>query len=187
MSGKPKRSPFLIPLERVPEGGIEVLMSETDPEFAELLAEASDGDVVPAVGSVRLFLERWPGRLDIEGTISVTVPQICSRGLDPYGQPIEATFRQILLQTKIFGGDEGDEIELGRDDLDRSELVGDSVNLIQVVREELHLAVPPKPLCVTPCEGPCPSWERNLDLTEERTRKGADPRWAALAELKLKK
>ncbi len=187
MSGKPKRSPFLIPLERIPEGGIEVTMSETDPEFAELLAEASDGDAVPATGSARLLLEKWPGRLDVEGSLSVSVAQICSRGLDPYGQPSEATFRQILLKATAHAGGEGDEIELGANDLDRSELVGDSVDLIQVVREELHLAMPAKPLCVTPCEGPCPSWGRDLDLTEEGARKGVDPRWAKLAELKLDK
>lgn len=186
MNGKPKRSPFVIPLEHIPKGGMEVTMSEADPEFAALLQEGCDGDAAPPTGSARLVLERWPGRLDIEGSLTASLPHICSRGLDPYVQPVEATFRQVLLQSKLHAGPD-EEVELGTDDLDRSELVGDSVNLLDVVREELHLALPPKPLCVTPCEGPCPSWGRDLDLSEEAARSGADPRWAALANLKLDK
>lgn len=188
---KPRRrrdDPFVIPLDRIPEDGLEIRADAAkDPEFAALLAELGEAEGLQATGQARLFVRPWPKRIDVEGEFSAVVPQICSRGLDPYLQPIEATVRQILFRGAGSLGVDAEELELEIEDLDRSELVGDSLLILEILREELHLALPLRPLCVDPCEGPCPAWGRDIPLVEPPKTEEPDPRWAGLAQLKLKK
>ncbi len=185
---RPPRDPFVVPLDRIPEDGLELRAdAATDPAWRAVLEELSEGEGVAPSGTVRIFVKRWPRRVDVEGAFDVVLSQTCSRGLDPYPQPIDAEFRQVLFRTAAELGIDAEELELGAEDLDRSELVGDAQRLLEILREELQLALPMRPLCVTPCEGPCPAWGRDVPLTEPEEERGPDPRWAALASLKLKK
>lgn len=184
---KARINPFLLPLDRIPDEGVEIEASSADhPELADLLARLGTGDGVPATGSVRLFVRKWPRRVDIEGEVTATLPQICSRGLDPYAHTLQTPVQQILFRSPGRSAPV-EELELTAEDLDRSELIGDELRLLEIVEEELTLALPMRPLCVTPCEGPCPSWGRDVPLTEPEKTDEPDPRWAALAGLKLKK
>jgi uncharacterized protein len=185
---KPAQNPFVIPLDRIPDDGLEIVAdSSKDPEFAALLDALGKDTPIEASGSARLFVRKWPRRVDIEGELKATIGQVCSRGLDPYAQPIESEIRHILFQTAVDYGSSDAEVELESDDLDRSELVGDDLRLLEILEEELALALPLRPLCVTPCEGPCPSWGRDVSLEEPPPSNEPDPRWAQLAALKLKK
>lgn len=185
---KRKDDPFVVPLDRIPAEGLEIRAdSAQDPEFAALLAGLSDVEGNTPTGRARLFVRPWPGRLDIEGELSAVVPQICSRGLDPYEHPLEATVRQILFRSAASLGLDVEELELAPDDLDRSELVGDKLLVLEILQEELELAMPIRPLCVDPCVGPCPAWGRDVPLQEPERSPQPDPRWAQLAQLKLKK
>ncbi len=180
-------NPFVLPLDRIPDEGLEILADASkDPEFAALLTAISQGDVAVS-GRATLFVRKWPRRIDIEGSFDATVGQTCSRGLDPYPQPLRAEVRHILFRSVVTHGADVDEVELGEEDLDRSELIGEELRLLEVLAEELELALPMRPLCIDPCEGPCPSWGRDVPLTEPEKTQESDPRRAALADLKLKK
>ena len=181
-----------IDLERLPEEGLTVSVDRAHAGFAALLDEASDGldeqDAQPPTGTARFEITPWPGRLDVVGRIDAELPLVCARGLDPYRQPLQTEFSHVLLRTP--GAARAEEVELSADDLDRSEFLGTELDLTLILREELQLALPAKPLCTTPCDGPCPNWGDGVQMGEVgQDPKGddaVDPRWAALAGLKLK-
>jgi uncharacterized protein len=181
-----------IDLERLPEDGLTVRVDGAHEGFAALLAEASDGrdedGATAPSGTAEITITPWPGRLDVVGTLSATLPLVCARGLDAYAHPLRAEFSHILLRTA--GAATADEVELSSEDLDRSEFLGTELDLTLILREELQLALPGKPLCTTPCEGPCPNWGDGVQLGEvgddPQDDDAVDPRWAALAALKPK-
>jgi len=179
-----------IDLEQLPEDGVSVSVDHSHPRFAALLADAADGKdeegAAAPVGSVDVTVTPWPQRLDVVGTLTATLPLVCSRGLDGYSHELTVTFSHILMRSP--GGSHAEEVELTADDLDRSEFTGTELDLITVLREELFLGMPGKPLCTTPCEGPCPNWGEGVTLgtVGEDDSSGVDPRWAALAALKNK-
>lgn len=179
-------NPMMIPVETIPAHGLTVTFTEADPEFAELLL-ALENHGPAATGTATLELTPWPRRLDVQGRIEAQTTLTCSRGLEPYRQPLVGEFTHIFLRDGRAGRpsrrqreDEELGLELESHDLDREPLVGDTVDLASVLNEELQLAVPYKPLCLDECEGPCP----NMEATASRPD-AIDPRWAALKALKL--
>ena len=63
----------------------------------------------------------------------------------------------------------------------------DSLELEDVLREQMLLEVPIKTVCTEECKGLCPHCGRNLNTGEcECAAKVSDPRWEALKGLKDK-
>jgi len=77
--------------------------------------------------------------------------------------------------------------EPGPDEVDAYEFDGETVDLGEVVREELMLALPLSPLCEAGCEGVESEYFSSADDPSDETNddgeKPIDPRWAALSEL----
>jgi uncharacterized protein len=64
-------------------------------------------------------------------------------------------------------------------------LVGDTVDLVELLHEELQLALPVKPLCTEACRGICPGCGAELNEEECTCTPEVDPRWEILKGLKL--
>jgi uncharacterized protein len=76
-------------------------------------------------------------------------------------------------------------VELQAEDLILSAYEGDAVDLDEVVREQLLLALPSRHLCREDCQGLCQKCGANLNDGHCSCEQGeVDPRWAALANLK---
>ena len=75
----------------------------------------------------------------------------------------------------------------GDDALGLAEYRDEKIDLGEVVREQLYLALPMKPLCQEDCKGLCPvcGVNRNRE-TCSCQQEWVDPRMAALAELKIR-
>jgi uncharacterized protein len=81
----------------------------------------------------------------------------------------------------------GDERELSADDLSIGFYQDGTIDLDDVVREQVELALPMARLCTEECEGLCPDCGANLNDAECACKLNrADERWAALSELKSK-
>ncbi|MBN1225748.1 MAG: DUF177 domain-containing protein, partial [Deltaproteobacteria bacterium] len=81
-----------------------------------------------------------------------------------------------------------EEIELEREDLDIGFYKEGIIDLTEVVREQILLAVPMIPICKEDCKGLCPYCGQNLNQCKcVCAGKTIDPRWSKLQNLVSKK
>jgi uncharacterized protein len=149
----------------------------------ETRAEVSPDD--PMLGDLEVALAtpvRVDGRLTESGsddflwkaTIRTTVTQGCRRCLAPVAVDVAADVQVLLTD-----GDMGDDPSTYPIPGDAQEL-----ELGEIVREELILALPGYVLCRDDCRGLCAQCGKDLNEGPCDCRPEPDPRWAALEELR---
>jgi uncharacterized protein len=123
----------------------------------------------------------------------------CSRCTEPFRVPVEAAFDlRYLPHRENVGGvgltfrsgvqgrhGKADEREIQEDDLGTAFYRDETIDLGELVREQLYLALPMKPLCSDSCRGLCPQCGTNLNrgACDCRTE-WRDPRFEKLRALK---
>lgn len=125
--------------------------------------------------------------------VTSTFATPCSRCLESFLVPVMAEvetrfvppeqFAVVTAETAATDGavePEGDDEALGV-----AEYRDEKIDLAEVVREQLYLALPMKPLCAEDCKGLCPECGVNRNReTCACQHEWVDPRMAALAEWK---
>ncbi len=124
-----------------------------DVEFNE---DESWGDTLPPHGPVTaaLHIDRSQEYIRVKGTVNVVVKQECSRCLDEFDWPMEASIESILVPKSALGDEESK--ELTGEDLDLRTYEGEAFSIDDVVAEQIVLSLPIKPLCDENCGGLCP-------------------------------
>lgn len=151
-------------------------------EFAGALIDLEgEGEVA---GDARFDGEiyRDEGRVHIRGMITAEVALACTRCLEPLQRKIEVAFDDVFIDS----ADESEkaETELTIADMDESLVIGGRVDLADVVREQILLALPEQIFCSEDCRGLCPKCGGNRNLIDcSCEREEIDPRWAALKNL----
>ena len=106
----------------------------------------------------------------------------CGRCLEQYVFELGKDFSVMLVPKQPLPED----AELGDDDLDLSFYEGDQVDLSPLIREQIILALPTRPLCRESCRGLCPQCGVNLNFQPCACRAASgDPRLAVLRNLKV--
>jgi uncharacterized protein len=119
----------------------------------------------------------------LTGTVRTTLELPCSRCLEPFRSPVDASFDLRYQPHALNTG--SDEREIEEDDLSTAFYENDEIDLGQLMREQFYLSVPMKPLCQDDCRGLCPMCGTNLNRgTCECKRDWVDPRLAVLKNLK---
>ena len=171
--------------------------------FADLKDDFKVVGATDVVGTVR----REKGTTVIlEVRVSSVIEVTCSRCLEPFTVPVyvdvttrfvpPADFAKVTEETaartgRLKAGDaDEDEDEAGVEEhvLGLAEYRDEKIDLGEVVREQLYLALPMKPLCREDCKGLCPvcGVNRNRE-TCTCQQEWVDPRMAALKEWKVRK
>lgn len=120
----------------------------------------------------------------LKGRISAAVEVACDRCLRPVAGPLEVEFEESFIPVAADAR-EGEERELQAADLHVSVYDGESVDVDELVREQLLLALPARFVCREDCKGLCPACGADLNAGDcACPRQETDPRWAALAALK---
>ena len=121
-------------------------------------------------------------RYRLAGHVISTLEMSCSRCLEPLALPIDAAFDlEYLPRSENVG--EG-EREIQEDDLATAFYADETIDLGTLIAEQLHLAVPMKPLCSETCRGLCPQCGTNLNVASCACRPTReDPRLAGLKAL----
>jgi uncharacterized protein len=97
----------------------------------------------------------------------------CARCLDPLASSVEASFTELYR----YEPDPDDDESLALD--------GDRLDLEQVFRDAVVLALPLSPLCREDCPGLCAECGTRLaDAGESHVHEVTDPRWDILRGLK---
>jgi uncharacterized protein len=141
----------------------------------------SFGVVAPIKLAFDIYKDRDQFRL--VGGVQTTLELMCSRCLEPFALPIDASF-DLRYHPHALNTGEG-EREVEEDDLTTAFYENETIDLGQLMAEQFYLALPMKPLCSEGCKGLCPTCGTNLNrATCTCTRGWEDPRFAVLKKLK---
>lgn len=115
---------------------------------------------------VRVVVSNSGSKYLLDGHISGEITLQCDRCLEPYGHHLDTGFHVALVARQSESGSV--EVELFQDDLG-VEVVDDFIlDLSELAREQVFLALPMKTLCRADCEGLCPKCGKNLSQGECR-------------------
>lgn len=98
----------------------------------------------------------------------------CVRCLDPVERDLETSFQELYVYP---------DVEIEDEEEDQLRLVGDHLDLEQVLRDAIVLALPFMPLCREDCAGLCVQCGAPLAGDPGHSHEVVDARWAALAGL----
>lgn len=125
-------------------------------------------------------------RTDVRGTIKADATLACTRCLEPIDQTFDLEFDDIFVDASEASTQV--ETEVAVEYLDEELLTGGEIDLRNVVREQLLLALPEQIFCSDDCKGLCPQCGGNRNLIDCRCDDDEiDPRWAALKVMKNRK
>lgn len=151
-------------------------------ETGELAVDESELRLIEPV-QVKGQSRRNSGQLEVRGELHTRVAIPCGRCLKEVELPIDVEFAERFVASVSWRHDE--QHELSRDDLDLG-LVDEAVDLDDLVKEEILLALPGHVLCSENCKGICPNCGANLNLADCGCKsEQTDSRWEKLKDLQL--
>jgi uncharacterized protein len=161
---------------------------ELAPGVLDLGEEARQRTPLKAFGRAEL-VEEHHGKhhvikdIRLRGHLSAGLELQCARCLEPVPQKVE---REFELLYRPLGADAGrDELSVTDAEAEIGYYQGDGLELEDVLREQVLLALPLKVTCRQDCKGLCPHCGKNLNQDRcSCTIAAADPRWEALKEIR---
>lgn len=130
---------------------------------------------------LNLYATREGDKVRLVGSLSAAVLIDCDRCLAPISMPVEQSFDLLYIPPLRAA----EERELGDDDLSVAFYQHQVIDLDDLVREQIELALPMGRLCSEECKGLCPGCGANLNQQPCGCRvEQVDLRWAALNRLK---
>ncbi len=119
----------------------------------------------------------------VAGEIFADAEIECHRCLQPVEKKLEIAFTASFVTPEFYT--QATEAELRADDLEVSVFAGDKIDLSELAREQILLDLPARVFCGEDCKGLCLKCGANRNLIDCNCEdKEADPRWAALKNLK---
>jgi uncharacterized protein len=173
----------IIRLEDITGEAKDLAFAEPEQEINRILGQGPireyhlEGPVDVTVSFYRAGME-----LFFTGSLKAQTGAICARCAEEFDATADRPFRFVLSPKAVGYGDD----TLRAEDLEFSLYEGDHVDLSPLIREQVILALPTRPLCQEDCRGLCPHCRPNLNRTEcGRVAETFDPRLEALRSLKL--
>lgn len=120
------------------------------------------------------LMESGPGRYFWDARLTTRVRATCRRCLAPVTVPVDQTVKVLLNEGEDPEDPDAYAVRAGAAELD----LGD------IIREELILAVPDYLVCRDDCRGLCATCGADLNQGPCDCRPEPDPRWAVLEQLK---
>lgn len=157
-------APLQINIARLKETGLDLDINLGGDWFARWQEEDPDLEFAgPGNLTVQVHLERHGHDILVRGHLQGTLNLNCSRCLTRFSYPVASEFDLLLAPGPEHVTRE--EEELTPADLDRDFYTGETVNLESILREQVLLTLPLKPLCAETCKGLCPGC--GADLNQE--------------------
>jgi DUF177 domain-containing protein len=158
--------------------GIMRTYSRRIPAPAEPARLGLDTIAVPTGESIELDvrLESVTEGVYVSGTVHAPLSGECARCLDALTDELDVDLSELFAYPDSITDETTDADELPR-------VVNELVDVEQIVRDAVVLALPLAPLCRDDCPGLCPDCgEKWADLAPDHGHETLDPRWAALKE-----
>jgi uncharacterized protein len=173
-----------INIKAIPETGLEVEIDLGPEWFARWRAEDPGLEFADARITGRVLLEKHGRDILVRGRLAGQLELACSRCLESFVAPATTDFDLILVPGPALA--DAEEEELSRTDLDLDYYTRQLVDLERLLREQIILMMPLKPLCDETCKGLCPHCGANLNRQTCRCQAEAvNSPMASLAKLKI--
>jgi len=141
------------------------------------------GSALHAAGSAEL-LAHSEGELRIQGRYTVEMAAPCDRCLGGARYPLDSRFDLFYRPASFIAREEEVEIDEGEAEIGFYEDGG--IQLEEILREQVLLALPMQRVCSDACKGICPVCGRNRNETACDCKiENANDRWGALRNLQL--
>ena len=177
---RPKFGAFVyISIAEISESGPQIAIPSQDAQWRLVVADIAEGSRGSKVDA-KVDFARHGNQLEVRGHLHGQVGQCCSRCAEDTDVAIDCSFvANYLVDERV-----DPEKELQSYDLESSALVGEGIELFEVLREQILLALPNQPYCKDDCAGLCVVCGTNRNL-EECSCSGVHPDspFAALAGL----
>lgn len=173
-----------ISIKAIPETGKDVNL-DLGPEWFERWREEDPGlEFSQAAIRGAVNLSKHGHDILVRGRLEGELGLSCGRCLEPFTTPVETDFDLLLVPAPQGQGLE--EEELSAQELDVDFYTDETVDLEAIIREQIILMMPLKPLCREDCRGLCPSCGANLNRESCacQTEKSDSP-FTQLAKLKI--
>jgi uncharacterized protein len=162
-----------IEIFEIPEEGLNIEVEESP--------VLEDIKIIKPFNAI-MNVEKSESELFIKGIVNGEVKLQCSRCLKDYNMPIRAVFEIIYHPIETLKREEL--VELKRGEMDVEFYREGYIDTEDIVRDQILLNIPMKPLCFESCKGLCPVCGTNLNEAEcGCERKKLDPRFAVLQSL----
>lgn len=164
-------------LSRQPGSMLEISREIPAPgDLAVAMARVPEGSAV----DMDLTLESVVEGIWVSGTADVEVQAECSRCLDPISWSESISLEQMYRYPPTDA--RGAIIEAVDEDEDTPEVVDDTIDIEEPLRDAVVLALPLAPLCSPDCGGICPACGERVE-GQPHDHPVNDPRWSALESL----
>jgi uncharacterized protein len=172
-----------INLKTIPETGLAVAIDLGPEWFARWHEEDPDLEFAGARITGNVHLSKHAQDILVRGNLSGQLELACGRCLEPFAAPVAIEFDLLLVPGPASVAAKE---ELSPDDLDLDYYTGEIVDLESILREQVILMLPLKPLCDEVCKGLCPHCGENLNQeTCSCLTDNVDSPFARLAKLKI--
>jgi uncharacterized protein len=121
----------------------------------------------------------------VTGTAQATLSGECGRCLEPVSDELEVDLQELFVYNDERVRGKPGSGPAPADEDEEPTMVEDLFDLEPTLRDALVLEMPLTPLCNEDCSGLCAGCGARLDDVEpDHSHEKADPRWAALAQLR---
>ena len=173
-----------INLKTIPETGLAVVIDLGPEWFARWHEEDPGLEFAGARITGDVHLSKHAQDILVRGHLSGQMELACSRCLEPFAAPAAIEFDLLLVPGPASAAAVTE--ELSPEDLDLDYYTGEIVDLESILKEQIILMLPLKPLCDESCQGLCPLCGANLNReTCTCTTDAVDSPFARLAKLKI--
>jgi len=150
---------------------------------SEIDLDSDEAKLIEEIG-VEGSLRKGIAQTDVQGNIDARIEIECSRCLMTTEKSLKFPFNAVFVSPENYTDEK--EAVLNIDDLDVSITVDDKIDLSELVREQILLAVPSQIFCREDCKGLCQKCGASQNLIDCKCQeKEIDPRWQSLRELNL--
>jgi uncharacterized protein len=161
---------------------------EFQPDAIDLGGEARQHGVLKTSGHAEV-VEEHHGKhqvikdIRLRGRLAAQLELPCARCLETVRQDVKRDFELLY---RPLGADAGrDELSVTDAEAEIGYYQGNGLELEDVLREQVLLALPLKVTCREECKGLCPQCGKNLNQEQcSCSTEVEDPRWAALKDVR---
>ena len=145
-------------VNRIPDEGIEIHSNEN----AETLhISPSDLILEDSVHIEAKISSEWPVFF-VDGSLKTVIQLTCSRCAVDFSYNVDTIFHCHEEPVTLASSESN--LFLLKKDMDIDHYAGNEIEINDIFREQLMLAVPVHPLCKPDCRGLCPKCGQNLNL-----------------------
>ena len=147
------------------------------------IEESIDTNSVLSPVSARLRIEKAGAEIMVKGDLRAEIKLICSRCLKEYNGKLTVPVDTVYHPVEELK-EEAHLSEVRSEELDLDFYSGEEIDLLDLVKEQVELNIPMKPLCDDACKGICPKCGADLNIRScTCSVKDIDPRFESLKKL----